>query len=92
MRSILILTTIMTQLLLTNVSYADTESYEDCRSSCAAEKALRDIDCPSPYDSSSAIQDRETCLKTSQETYNTCITSCPLPSPPAESNPSTMSY
>lgn len=93
MRLIVILTAIMTQLLLTNVSFAETETYEDCRSTCAGDKALRDVDCPSPYDSSSAIQDRDQCLKNSQETYNSCITRCPLPPPPPpESNTSPMSY
>ncbi len=89
MRSLFVLTTIMTQLFLVNVSFAQSESYDDCRTSCAADKATRDADCPSPYDSS---QDRDQCLKTSQETYNTCIKSCPQPSPPPESSPSSMNY
>lgn len=92
MRSILILATIMAQFMLTSVSSAEPETYEDCRSRCAAAKALRDIDCPSPYDSSSVNQERDQCLKTSQETYNACVKSCPPPAPPAESSPAPMSY
>lgn len=91
MRSMLVFTMTMAQLLLATVSFAATDSYDDCRTSCAADRQSRDMDCPSPYDS--ARQSREQCLQASRETYQSCVNSCPPPSPsPAESNPSTMGY
>lgn len=94
MRTILILTTIMTQLFLTNVSLAETDIYEDCQASCASDKGTRDVDCPSPYESSTGSQERDQCLKNSQEIYNSCIKSCPPSSTqsPPQSNSSPMSY
>lgn len=92
MRSILILTAIMTQLFLANVSFAETESYDDCKTSCAAAQGTRDADCPSPYDSSNASQDRDQCLKNSRDAYNSCVKSCPVSPTPPESGSSPMSY
>ncbi len=90
MRTLLILATIMTQLFLTSVSWA--EPYQDCKVSCASDKSSRDIDCPSQYDSSDASQERDQCLKNSRDAYNSCIDSCPPPPPPPESNSSSMRY
>ncbi|WP_212786579.1 hypothetical protein [Ferrigenium kumadai] len=94
MRLILILTAIMAQLFLTDISWADT--YEDCKESCETDKEARDIDCPSPYDSSTGGQERGQCMKDSQEAYNRCLSSCPRPTPPSppssESPISPMNY
>lgn len=93
MRSVLVLAAIMTQLFLSNPGVAQTESYDDCKSSCASDREERDADCPSPYDSSSGGQDRDKCLKSSKEAYNSCIKSCPLPqSLQPEAPPSSMGY
>jgi hypothetical protein len=91
MRLILILTAILTQLFLANISWADT--YEDCKASCETDKEARDIDCPSPYDSSTEGQEREQCMKNSQDMYYSCLDHCPPPQPPSpESNTSPMNY
>lgn len=94
MRSILILITVMTQLVLTNASFAQPEAYDDCKITCASDRDTRNADCPSPYDSSSGSQDRDQCLKASRETYSNCVKSCPpAPSPsPPESTSSPMGY
>lgn len=90
MRTLLIFTTIMAQLFLTNVSWA--EPSEECKVSCAADKGSREMDCPSPYDSSDASQKRDQCLKNSQDAYNSCVNSCPPPPPRPEPNSSPMNY
>jgi hypothetical protein len=88
MRSIIILTTIfLVQFILGNVGLA--ESYDDCRTSCADDKAMRVADCPSPYDSSSGEEDRKQCLNRSQELYNSCLESCPPPPEPENGTPAT---
>lgn len=94
MRSILILTTIMTQLFLINVSFAQNEAYDDCKTSCASDRDTRDADCPSPYDSSSGGQDRDQCLKISREAYDSCIKGCQpsTQTPSPESGSSPMGY
>jgi hypothetical protein len=94
MRSILILITVMTQLVLTEASFAQNEAYDDCKTSCASARETRNADCPSPYDSSSGGQDRDQCLKASQEAYSNCVKSCApaQPSPPPESGSSPMGY
>ncbi len=89
MRSIIVIAAIMAQLLLINSIFADTESYDDCKTSCSADKATRDADCPSPYDASSATQERDQCLKQSKESYDSCIKNCPPPTPP---EPVSMPY
>ncbi len=85
MRSIFIFAMLMAQLLLINSIFADTESYDDCKASCAGDKATRDADCPSPYDASPENQAREQCLKQSRESYNNCVKNCPPPTPPESS-------
>jgi hypothetical protein len=90
MRSILILITVMAQLFLTSAGFAQTEAYDDCKTSCASARETRNADCPSPYDSSSGGQDRDQCLKASQEAYSNCVKSCPPappPSPPEFTSP-----
>ncbi len=92
MRSIPIFTIIAAQLFLTNASLAD-ESYDDCKTNCAAAQTSRDVECPSPYDSPTAGQERDQCLKISRETYYSCIRDCsPPPPPPSEQYSSPMSY
>ena len=93
MRTIIILTAIiLTQLIPGNAGFA--EGYDDCKTSCAANKATRIADCPSPYDSANEGRDRNQCLKTSQELYTSCIERCPPPPSPPESESSspTMRY
>lgn len=93
MRSIPILTIIVAQFFLANASRADSESYDDCKTSCAAAQTSRDVECPSPYDSPNAGQERDQCLKISRETYDSCIRNCSPPStPPSEPYSSPMSY
>lgn len=84
MRLILILVTIMAQPFLAGISLAQTDSYDDCKQSCVEDRGERDADCPSPYDSPSANQERDQCLKASRDTYSSCIRSC-QPSSPSSS-------
>ena len=91
MRLMLILAAIVTQLFLIDISWAD--NYEDCKASCTTDKETRDLDCPSPYDSSTENQEREQCMKNSREIYDSCVASCPSPQPPSpESSTSPMNY
>jgi len=93
MRSASILTIIVAQFFLANASLAQSESYDDCRTNCAAAQTSRDVECPSPYDSPNASQERDQCLKSSRETYDSCIKDCsPPPPPPTEPYSSPMSY
>ncbi len=87
MRSTLMLMTLMTQLLAVNVGLAQTESYDDCRQNCVDEKEMRDMDCPSPYESMTPKQERDQCLKESRDTYNSCLKNCPAPSSAEPSAP-----
>ncbi len=92
MRTIFILIAIITQLFTASVSFAQSEAYDDCKTSCTADRSTRDADCPSPYDSSSGGQDRDQCLQSSRDSYDSCIKSCPPPPPVESSPPSSMSY
>ncbi len=76
MRSIIILAIFGTLLLLPVVSSAETNV--ECVTLCAAEKASKDANCPSSDDPDLA---RTQCLQESQESYNSCIASCPQPEP-----------
>ncbi len=89
MRLVFMLTAIMTQLFLTNIGWAD--AYEDCKTSCEADRESRDMDCPSPYDAAST-GDRDLCLKNNQEAYNSCIKGCPPPPIPSQSPPLPLGY
>ncbi len=92
MRSLLIITA-LAQILVANASLAQNEAYEDCRGTCTAEKQTRDMDCPSPYDSTNMGQDRDQCLQNSRDVYTRCIQACPPPqTPPESSTPPPMGY
>jgi len=92
MRSILIATTIIAQALIASVSLAQDEAYEDCRGNCTAEKQTRDMECPSPYDSTNMGKDRDDCLQSSRDLYTKCIQACPPPQTPPPSSPPPMGY
>lgn len=84
----------MAMLLLPYAGYAD--DYQDCRSTCAAEKESRNMNCPSPYDSSASGQDRSQCMKDNQAAYEDCVNHCPTPPTPPSSetqpSPPPMAY
>lgn len=77
MRSILILAIFGTLLLLPGVSSAETD---ECQTSCATEKKSSDVNCLLP-DAYTDQGERAQCLLESQDTYNSCLTSCPQPEP-----------
>ncbi len=77
MRSILILAISGTLLLLPGVSSSETNA--ECQTRCATEKTSRDVNCPSSGEDSD--QARAQCLQESQDTYNSCLNSCPQPAP-----------
>jgi hypothetical protein len=77
MRSILIVAIFATLLLLPGVNSAETNA--ECQQSCATEKASRDVNCP-PLDADTE-QARAQCLQESQDTYNSCLGSCPQAEP-----------
>jgi hypothetical protein len=84
MRSILVVAAITAPFLLPNAGFAQPDTYDDCRTSCAADRDSRNSDCPSPYDSENMGQDRAQCLQASRDAYASCIQRCPssLPPPP----------
>ncbi len=71
-------------VLLTRPGFA--QDYQDCRSTCLAERDTRNMDCPSPYDIADNSQERSQCLKASQAAYLNCVKQCPAP-PPGSSSP-----
>jgi len=77
MRSILIFAIFGSLLLLPGVNFAETNA--ECQTRCTTEKALRDENCPSPGEDTD--QSRAQCLQDSQDTYNSCLNSCPQPEP-----------
>jgi hypothetical protein len=77
MRPIFILAVFGTLLLLPGVSVAETDT--ECQITCANEKASRDENCP-PLDAD-ADQARAQCMRESQDTFNSCVYSCPQPEP-----------
>lgn len=83
MRSIIVFAALATQLFLANAGWAD--AYEDCRQTCETDKEERDIDCPSPYDSTPEGQERAQCLSASRDAYERCLAACTLPPPPPSS-------
>lgn len=78
MRPIYILCTAMVMLLLPCATYAD--DYQDCKSSCTAERDTSNANCPSPYDTSK--QQHSECTKGNQSAYESCVTQCPATTPP----------
>ena len=77
MRLILILAIFGTLLLLPGANSAETNA--ECQTRCATEKASRDVNCPPPGEDPD--QARAQCLQESQDTYNSCLNSCPQPEP-----------
>jgi len=58
------------------------QSMDTCRTQCARDKDSSNASCPiATYDSS---QERDACLKSNQETFNSCVGSCPPPEPGTE--------
>jgi hypothetical protein len=83
MQAILILSLCGTLLLLPGLSSAETN--EECGTRCDAEKSSRDENCPPGEDTEHACA---RFLEESEDTYNSCIDSCPQPEPadtPSES-------
>jgi hypothetical protein len=76
-RSILIAAVFAALLLLPGVNSAETNA--ECQQRCATEKASRDANCP-PLDADND-QARAQCLQESQDTFNSCINSCPQAEP-----------
>lgn len=72
MRLMLIFTMTVAQFFLTAGSIAETESEDDCRTSCVTDKFSRDFDCPSR-----ANQASKQCLQDSRNAYRDCVDSCP---------------
>ncbi len=72
--------------LLSLSSALRADDYSDCRSDCAAQRDTRNMDCPSPYDTSDSGQQRALCLKQNQDAYNECLAHCPAPPPPPPSS------
>lgn len=89
MRSMLILTVTMTQLLLSGASIAEGDSSGDCRISCAAERLSHDLDCPV-----SENQVSQRCLQAGEKAFTRCVDRCPPPSasPPSVIKPSIKRY
>jgi hypothetical protein len=79
MRQIYFLTISMFMLLVPCAACAD--DYQDCISSCSAERDSKNADCPSPYDTSE--QQRDECIKSNQAAYEECVIQCPAPATPA---------
>jgi hypothetical protein len=80
MQAILILTITVTLLLLPGSSTAET--YAECQTRCANEKATREEVCPPPDQYEEADQARAQCLQDSEKAYTSCLNGCPpLPSP-----------
>ncbi len=94
MRALFIIMAVLAQMLVATASLAQNEAYEDCRGNCTAEKQTRDMDCPSPYDSTNMGKDRDDCLQSSRDVYTRCIQACPPPQNPApeSSTPPPMGY
>ncbi len=89
MRPIYFLITALAMMLLSGTSFAE-DRYE-CILKCSAEKDTRNVDCPSPYESSTSNEERARCMKRSQDIYIDCFNHCPPPQyapPPAEESPS----
>ncbi len=86
MRSMFLFAAALAALLPASACLAD--DYDDCKTQCAADRDSRNANCPSPYDTSQ--EERDQCLKDSQDAYLACVHACP---PPASSQgPSTMTY
>ncbi len=81
MKPISILLMAITMTLLSFTAYA--QDYDDCRLNCSGERDTRNMDCPSPYDQ--LDDERNKCLKQSQEEYENCINKCPAPPPASPS-------
>jgi hypothetical protein len=74
MRSILIIVMFGTLLLLPKINFAEANS--ECQTGCATEKAPKEANCPAPGEDDQA---RAQCLQEIQDTYNSCLSSCPQP-------------
>ncbi len=82
----------VTIFLFPTVCLAQNEAYDDCKANCAADRATRDMDCPSVADSADNPGQRDQCLQASRDLYQACLDNCPGRTPPAESSPAPMSY
>ena len=72
------------QLFLSGASFA-VDRYE-CLSRCSAENDTRNAGCPSPYDSSSSMRERDQCMRNNHVAYVDCIKICPPPPSPRYSD------
>lgn len=77
MRSLPIHCMAIAMILLPGVSVA--EDYQECMARCAQERETRNMDCPSPYDTTE--EKRNECLNESKDDYESCTSDCPSPPP-----------